>query len=107
MPAIFNISEPIVFGAPIMFNPILCIPFILNAVIMTGIFYAGFMVGFFQPPHVLIMTALPVILQEFLQSLAWQNCLLPVIGFVLGFLIYAPFVKMYDKQCLANETASE
>lgn len=107
VPAIFNISEPIVFGAPIMFNPILCIPFILNAVIMTGIFYAGFMVGFFQPPHVLIMTALPVILHDFLQSLAWQNCLLPVIGFVLGFLIYAPFVKMYDKQCLANETASE
>ncbi|WP_085830169.1 PTS sugar transporter subunit IIC [Collinsella vaginalis] len=105
IPAIFNISEPLVFGVPIMYNPLICIPFILNAVITTALLWLGFSVGFFQPPYVMILTALPVFLGEFLGSLAWQNLFIPVVGFVVGYLCYAPFVKMYDKQCLENEAA--
>lgn len=107
IPAVFNISEPMAFGTPIMYNPIICIPFILNAVITTALVYVGFLVGFFQPPHILIMTALPIFFTEFLTSLAWQNLFIPVIGFIVGFICYAPFVKIYDKQCLENEKAAE
>lgn len=107
IPAIFNISEPMAFGTPIMYNPIIAIPFILNAVIMVGILWAGYAIGFFQPGYILIMTSLPIFLQEFLATLAWQNLLIPVIGFVVGYLVYAPFVKVYDRQCLENEQAME
>ena len=33
VPGLFNINEPVIFGYPIMYNPIMCIPFILNPVI--------------------------------------------------------------------------
>lgn len=103
VPAIFNISEPMCFGVPIMYNPVIAIPFILNTALTTIVVALGFVSGFFRPPHVLIMTALPIGVNEFLSSMALQNLLIPVVGFVVGYLCYAPFVKMYDKQCLAKE----
>lgn len=103
IPAAFNIMEPIVFGTPIVFNPILDIPFVLNGVVSALIVWFGYSVGFFVPPHIMIMSVLPVGLGDFLGSLAWQNLLIPVVGFVVGYLMYAPFVRMYDKQCLAEE----
>lgn len=107
IPAIFNISEPMVFGTPIMFNPIIAIPFILNAVITAVIVFIGFQVGFFVPPSVMLLTVLPLGVGEFLASMAWQNVLVPVIAFVVGIVVYAPFVSIYDKQCLANEAEAE
>ncbi len=103
IPAAFNIMEPIVFGTPIVCNPILDIPFVLNGVVSALIVWFGYSVGFFVPPHIMIMSVLPVGLGDFLGSLAWQNLLIPVVSFVVGYLMYAPFVRMYDKQCLAEE----
>ena len=48
VPGLFNINEPVIFGYPIMYNPIMCIPFILNPVITMIICYFGYMIGFFQ-----------------------------------------------------------
>ena len=64
-----------------------------------------FQIGFLRPPSVLLMTALPIFFPEFLSSMAIQNCVLPIIGFVVGYLCYAPFLTMYDKQCLEREQA--
>lgn len=105
IPAIFNISEPMVFGVPIMLNPIIMIPFILNVVITVCICWAGFAVGFFKVPYVMLMTVLPMFFGEFLGAMAWQNLLIPVIAFVVAFIVYAPFVAIYDKQCLEREEA--
>ena len=55
----------------------------------------------------MLMTVLPMFFGEFLMSMAWQNLLIPVVAFVVAFIVYAPFVKIYDKQCLAREAAEE
>ena len=103
VPAVFNISEPMAFGVPIMYNPIIAIPFILNGIISALVIWAGYAIGFFQPSYVLLLTTLPIFVGEFLSSMAWQNLFIPVVGFVVGYLVYAPFVKIYDKQCLEQE----
>lgn len=105
VPAAFNISEPMVFGLPIMYNPIIDIPFILNPVITALIMWAGYAVGFFRPPSVMLMTALPIGMMEFLSSLSWTNVLIPIIALIVGLIVYAPFVAAYDKQCLEAEQA--
>ena len=105
VPAIFNISEPMAFGVPIMYNPIIAIPFILNVLITMAIVLVGYLVGFFQPPYIFLLTTLPIFMGSFLNSMAWQNLFITVIAFVVGYLVYAPFVKMYDKQCLEQEQA--
>ena len=106
VPAIFNISEPMIFGTPVMYNPLIAIPMILNSLICMGFVFLGFSVGFFQNPYILMFTPLPVGLATFLASMAWQNVLIPVVCFVIAFVVYTPFVKMYDKQCLADEEAA-
>lgn len=106
IPAFFNISEPMVFGTPLMYNPIIAIPSILNSVVCFLLVWAGMLVGFFQNPYILMLTPLPVCLGTFLSSMAWQNALIGVLCLVVGALVYWPFVKMYDKQCLLEERAA-
>ncbi len=40
VPAIFNISEPMIFGTPVMYNPLIAIPMILNSLICMGVVFA-------------------------------------------------------------------
>ena len=103
VPGIFNINEPITFGVPIMYNPIMCIPYILTPMVTMLLFYVGYMVGFFQPAYVVIMATMPLGMTEFLGSLAWQNLFMPVVAFVAGWLIFRPFFKVYERQLVAKE----
>ena len=106
IPAVFNISEPIVFGAPIMYNPILTIPFVLNVLVVTLMLYIGYATGFFVPPYVLIMgTSLPVIMQEFVAAPVVTSLLMAPLAFVIAYVIYLPFLKVYDRQLCEKEQA--
>lgn len=107
VPAVFNISEPMAFGTPIIYNPIMAIPFILNPMIIMFFAYIGYSLDFFQPGHLLIMTQLPIIMQSFMPSLAWQNLFIAPMAFVIAFLVYLPFVKVYDHQLCEKEAAEK
>lgn len=107
VPVLFNLNEPIAFGAPIMYNPVLIIPFILNVAVAMIVVYAGYMIGFFQPGYLLIMTTLPVVMQSFMPSLAWQNLFIAPLVFAISFVIYYPFFKVYDRQLCEKEAAAK
>lgn len=107
VPGIFNINEPVAFGFPIMYNPILAIPYILNPALLVLIVWGGYAVHFFQPGYVTIMSVMPIGVGEFLTSMAWQNIFIPVVAFVVGFLLYLPFFKVYEKQLIAKEAAAK
>ena len=49
-PAIFNINEPIVFGAPVVWNPILMIPLCLNSIVIPTILYIVMRIGLVPVP---------------------------------------------------------
>lgn len=107
IPGIFNINEPVIFGFPMLYNPILLIPFIMVPVVSAGLMYLGFAFNLLTPPSVLIMTALPVGLQSFMASLDWRAFIYAALIFVISYLIYYPFFKVYEKQCIAKESAQE
>lgn len=107
LPGIFNINEPATFGFPIMYNPIMAIPFILNPLITALVIWLGYSINFFKPSYVMIGANLPIGVAQFLGSMAWQNILMPVVAFVIGFLIYRPFFKVYEHQLLEKEVASK
>ena len=65
--------------------------------------YLGFKIGFFQPETIMIMTAMPIFLANYVTSMAWQNIFIVVVCFVIGLICYAPFVRMYDKQLCQQE----
>lgn len=107
VPGIFNINEPIIFGVPIVMNPILAIPFIL-APLVTGIISylasAAGLVGKF-------MTAPPWTLPAPIGAYLGTNgniaaLLLALINIGIAVAIYYPFFKMYEKKMIADEQAA-
>jgi len=88
VPGIFNINEPVTFGFPIMYNPIMAIPYILTPLITMLILWGGYAIGFFKPAYVLIMSLLPLFMGEFLGSMAWKNLFIPIVGIVVGLIVY-------------------
>lgn len=107
LPGIFNINEPVTFGFPIMFNPILAIPFILNPIIILFLMWIGFEINFFQPSYIMIFSSLPMGVSESLGAMSWHNIFMPVLGFIVSFIIYRPFFKVYERQLIEKENATK
>lgn len=104
IPGLFGINEPIVFGLPILLNPMILIPFMLVPTINIVISYFCMSIGLVPLcSGVAIPWTMPVILSGFLAT-GWQGAVLQFILLVLGVFIYMPFIKMMDKQYMEDET---
>ncbi len=107
IPNIFNINEPVIFGYPIMYNAILFIPYLLNVVVVTLLYYLALTSGIIGMPQVLILTTLPILMGPFMSSLDWRNVVFSALMFPIVTLIWLPFFKIYERQCIENEQAAE
>lgn len=106
IPGIFNINEPIMFGAPIVLNPILAIPFIVGPILTTITTYIAMSLNLVNKVSVITPFAIPAPIKAYLSTNGdWRAIILVFINFVIYLAIYYPFVKAYDKQMLKQETA--
>lgn len=92
-PSLFNISEPMIFGLPIVLNPIYAIPFVLAPVLCSGISYFAISSGLVNP---IIMTQIPWVTPPILGGLMatghWTGGVLAAFNLLVSILIYLPFV---------------
>jgi len=107
IPALFNIHEPFVFGLPVIMNTTLMIPWMLVESIQAGVAY-GLMVmtgavPIFQAPW----TTPPIIQQLIATNFNPWSAVIPIVTFALGFIMWAPFIKLLDKQYLDEEKQQE
>ena len=103
-PAIFNINEPIVFGAPVVWNPILMIPLCLNSIVIPSIMYIVMKIGLVPVPSApMQMWYLPNVIQGYLATGSISGVVLVIVLFIVSYLIWLPFFKVYEKQELAKE----
>lgn len=97
-PSIFNISEPVIFGLPIVLNPIFGIPFIIAPIITTIISYVSISIGLVHPIIIANMPwTTPPILGGFMATGHWSGAALCVVNIAVSILIYLPFVIMAEK----------
>lgn len=104
-PGLFNINEPAIFGFPIMYNPILFIPFALCPIVVMVFMYIAFKFNLMGLPQVLIMTTLPIGIQQLMATLDWRNVIFVILMFPVCWIVYYPFFKIYERQCIAKEEA--
>ncbi len=103
-PALFNINEPLIFGAPIVLNPILLIPFIIAPVVMGTIAWIASTLGLVGKVYILAPWTLPGPIGAYLATGGdWRASVLNIILIVVSVIIYYPFFKMYDQQQLELE----
>ncbi|PFH86961.1 PTS cellobiose transporter subunit IIC [Bacillus sp. AFS088145] len=107
-PGIFNINEPITFGAPVVMNPLLLVPFILTPLVLVVTTYIGMKTGFAPKTHgIAIPWTTPPIIGGWLATGGnWRGSAMQLINLVVAFLIYFPFFRMWDKQNLQTEQGS-
>jgi PTS system cellobiose-specific IIC component len=108
VPGIFNIIEPIIFGFPLVMNPIMAIPFILGPAVFMILSYILMLVGFLGTPviGVSVMTT-PFALAGWIVGAGWQWGVMMIIYAFLSCVIYLPFFKICDNQALMEEQAAE
>lgn len=107
VPGIFNINEPIIFGAPIVLNPILAIPFIVGPFLTPTVTYIAMKFELVAKVSVVTPFAIPAPIKAYLSTNGdWRAVVLVFINFAIYFAVFAPFVKAYDKQMLAEEEAT-
>jgi len=103
-PSIFNINEPIVYGAPVAFNPTLMIPFWLAGLANCVIVWIAFASGFCTVPIEPFRMTMPSILYAPLALKSITGLILHLVCFGATAVIYYPFFKVYDKQCCEEES---
>ena len=107
VPSIFGISEPIMFGFPIVLNPILAIPFITVPLVLQGVTY--YLMKFNIIGRVIAQvpwTTPPVIGGFLITGGDWRAALWQFIELVIAVLVYLPFFKIADRNALAEEGQS-
>ncbi|MFI3116219.1 MAG: PTS transporter subunit EIIC [Clostridia bacterium] len=95
---IFNINEPIVFGLPLVLNPIYIIPFTLVPIVLTIIAYFATSIGLVPPVYVDVTWVMPPVFYAFLATGGnIMAALLSIVNFVIAVVLWAPFVIMANK----------
>lgn len=103
---IFMINEPIVFGLPIVLNPIFAIPWLIATPIALVVSYFAMSSGLVPIP---IGASVPWTCPPFLYGIlqgSWKISVLELVNNILVTSIWYPFFKLYDKQCLNDETGN-
>ena len=106
VPGVCGINEPIIFGGPIVFNPILAIPFIVTPIITVGLGYLAQVMGLITPGYLVDPSFTPFFAQAYFSSMDWRNVLFVFGLVILSIVIYYPFFKIYEKNMLAQEGVS-
>ncbi|MBS8071313.1 PTS lactose transporter subunit IIBC [Streptococcus suis] len=108
VPTFFGVNEPILFGAPLVLNPIFFVPFILAPIANVWIF--KFFVDTLKMNSFSVNLAwttpgpLGIVMGTNFAPLAFVLAILLV---VVDVLIYYPFLKVYDEQILAEEQSGK
>lgn len=97
-PAIFNINEPVIFGLPIVLNPIYGIPFIIAPVVTTIVSYLSIKSGLVSPVIVASMPwTTPPIISGFLATGHISGAILATVNIIISIVIYLPFVYAAER----------
>lgn len=104
VPALFNIGEPLIFGLPIVLNPLMFIPFVLSYVVLGGLSYLLVHFGLLFEPVLAVTWTLPAPIKAFLSTNyhVWP-VIYVIICWIIMFFIFLPFVKAIERQDLKDE----
>lgn len=107
IPALFNVNEPIIFGFPMVMNPIMFIPFMSVPIIAAILVYGSISLGIIQPfSGVTLPWSTPMIISGLMVA-GWKGAVLQVIILGMSTVVYYPFFRFQDNVAYAKEQELE
>ena len=108
VPSVFEISEPIMFGLPVVLNPVLSIPFVLIPMVLQGVTY------FLMKAHIIGMViaqvpwTTPIFVNGYLITGGdWRAPVWQLVELVIAIVVYLPFFKIIDRQAYKREAEAD
>ena len=104
VPGLFNINEPILFGAPIIINPLFFLPFVLVPMVNATLAYLALDFGLVARVVSMTPWTTPApIGASWAANWSFSPVILCLICMATAMVMYLPFLKAYEKQLLAQE----
>ncbi|MEK9863417.1 MAG: PTS transporter subunit EIIC, partial [Verrucomicrobiota bacterium] len=104
---VFQINEPIMFGFPIVLNPVFMIPFVISAMSLTAGTFLLMDWGWINKPVIHVPWTTPPVIGHFLVSGGdWRAALWGLISIILAMGIYLPFARTAERQRLAENSGA-
>lgn len=97
VPSFFNINEPLIFGLPIVLNPILALPFVGVPLVLGTVTYAAMAAGLVSRPVNYAPSSWTTPVSVWFATGDWRAMLLAAFNIALAFALYAPFVAAYER----------
>jgi cellobiose-specific phosphotransferase system component IIC len=102
LPAFFNINEPLLFGAPVVFNPHLALPFVIAPIVLATVSYAAVAGGLVARAAYYVPSSVPTLISTYVATLDVRAIALALFNIALAAVIYYPFVRAYERHVEAN-----
>ncbi|MDB6243823.1 PTS sugar transporter subunit IIC [Lactobacillus amylovorus] len=106
--SLFEINEPIIFGFPIVMNPMIMIPFIVVPLVLATLSYILITIGWMSAPVVMVPWTMPPIIGPMMAcGWDWRAGVWSAVECILAAAMYYPFFKACERQMLAKEQTNE
>jgi len=106
LPGLCNFNHGLIFGAPIVFNPLLALPFVAVTALNAAVAYLAHSLGWVTPAYIYLPRAIPAPLLAFLAT-GYDGralALSVVTWLVIPGIIWLPFFMVWEKRILAAES---
>ncbi|SES10602.1 PTS cellobiose transporter subunit IIC [Salipaludibacillus aurantiacus] len=104
VPGVFNINEPLIFGLPIVYNPFLAIPFFLAPMVTASLAYWAIRLQIMEPVIAQMPWPSPIGIGAFISTGgSLMAAFMAFFSAIIAFIIWFPFIKMYDKKLVKQE----
>lgn len=97
VPALFNINDPLIFGAPIVFNPYLVVPFVGVPLVLATVTYGAVAAGFVSRAAFYVPSSVPTFVSTYLATQDVRAIALAAVNVALAAVMYYPFVRAYER----------
>ncbi|ALF10609.1 MULTISPECIES: PTS cellobiose transporter subunit IIC [Parageobacillus] len=107
-PGIFNVNEPIIFGLPVVMNPLIIVPWIISPMVVTFVTYLAMSSGLVPPPTgVAVPWTVPIFINGIMATNSLAGGILQLVNFAIVLIIWFPFLKFIDRMNLQKEREEE
>ncbi|BET95705.1 PTS transporter subunit EIIC [Xenorhabdus taiwanensis] len=106
-PSFFNINEPLVFGTPIVLNPLLMLPMWINAITSPIIVWIFMRSDWLNIPSKMIQVGqIPAPFSSVIITEDWRAIICYLVLMAVFLITWYPFFKVYEKKRIEEENAS-
>lgn len=94
---LFNVNELLVFGLPIVLNPVMIIPFILVPLVSLLLSYSAVILGWMPVVETAVNWTTPPLFSGYLSTQSIRGVLVQIVTIAVGTLLYIPFVRLSEQ----------